>query len=87
VEEESKPKTEACPMLYDLTSCSARPTAASAFQRQEHAGLAQALYEKHKVLTYPRTDSRHLPEDYIGTVKETLGDGRHALRHASPARS
>ena len=35
-------------------------------------GLAQALYEKHKVLTYPRTDSRALPEDYIGTVKETL---------------
>jgi DNA topoisomerase-3 len=36
--------------------------------------LAQALYEKHKVLTYPRTDSRALPEDYLGTVKETLGN-------------
>src|SRR5205814_6890336 len=33
---------------------------------------AQALYEKHKVLTYPRTDSRHLPEDYVATVKDTL---------------
>src|SRR5262249_34538951 len=30
------------------------------------------LYEKHKVLTYPRTDSRHLPEDYMATVNETL---------------
>ncbi|HEX5345084.1 MAG TPA: DNA topoisomerase, partial [Duganella sp.] len=35
-------------------------------------GLAQALYEKHKVLTYPRTDSRFLPEDYLDTVKQTL---------------
>jgi DNA topoisomerase-3 len=52
--------------------CSARPTAASAFPPRTRWGMAQALYEKHKVLTYPRTDSRHLPEDYIGTVKETL---------------
>ena len=35
-------------------------------------GLAQALYEKHKVLTYPRTDSRALPEDYPATVKDIL---------------
>src|SRR5678809_193611 len=34
--------------------------------------LAQALYEKHKVLTYPRTDARALPEDYLPTVKDTL---------------
>src|SRR6188768_119489 len=34
--------------------------------------LAQALYERHKVLTYPRTDSRALPEDYLATVKKTL---------------
>ena len=32
----------------------------------------QALYEKHKVLTYPRTDSKALPEDYMGTVNQTL---------------
>ena len=36
-------------------------------------GLAQALYERHKVLTYPRTDAKALPEDYIETVKKTLG--------------
>src|SRR4029079_1636552 len=35
-------------------------------------GLAQALYEKHKALTYPRTDARALPEDYIATVKKTM---------------
>ena len=34
--------------------------------------LAQSLYERHKALTYPRTDSRHLPEDYLPTVKETM---------------
>src|SRR5438552_5519925 len=34
--------------------------------------LAQSLYDRHKVLTYPRTDSRALPEDYVGTVKKTL---------------
>jgi DNA topoisomerase-3 len=34
--------------------------------------IAQALYERHKVLTYPRTDSKHLPEDYLSTVKKTV---------------
>jgi DNA topoisomerase-3 len=42
------------------------------FSAKNTLGLAQALYEKHKVLTYPRTDSRHLPEDYLTSVKETL---------------
>jgi DNA topoisomerase-3 len=72
VEEESKPKTEACPMLYDLTSLQREANGRFGFSAKNTLGLAQALYEKHKVLTYPRTDSRHLPEDYIGTVKETL---------------
>src|SRR5207302_1168975 len=43
------------------------------FSAKTTLSLAQALYEKHKVLTYPRTDSRALPEDYLQTVKETLG--------------
>jgi DNA topoisomerase-3 len=72
VEEESKPKTEACPMLYDLTSLQREANGRFGFSAKNTLGLAQALYEKHKVLTYPRTDSRHLPEDYLGTVKETL---------------
>ena len=51
--------------------------------------LAQALYERHKVLTYPRTDARALPEDYIATVKKTLEaldgrDGLRAVRQADP---
>lgn len=74
VEEESKPKTEACPMLYDLTSLQREANGRFGFSAKNTLGIAQALYEKHKALTYPRTDSRHLPEDYIGTVKETLGN-------------
>ena len=72
VEEESKPKTEACPMLYDLTSLQREANGRFGFSAKNTLGIAQALYEKHKVLTYPRTDSRHLPEDYLATVKETL---------------
>jgi DNA topoisomerase-3 len=72
VEEESRPKTEACPMLYDLTSLQREANGRFGFSAKNTLGIAQALYERHKVLTYPRTDSRHLPEDYIGTVKETL---------------
>jgi DNA topoisomerase-3 len=74
VEEESKPKTEACPMLYDLTSLQREANGRFGFSAKNTLGLAQALYEKHKVLTYPRTDSRHLPEDYLATVKSTLGE-------------
>ncbi|MCF8177581.1 MAG: DNA topoisomerase III [Sulfuritalea sp.] len=72
VEEESKPKTEACPMLYDLTSLQREANSRFGISAKNTLGIAQALYERHKVLTYPRTDARHLPEDYIGTVKETL---------------
>jgi DNA topoisomerase-3 len=74
VEEESKPKTEACPMLYDLTALQREANGRFGFSAKNTLGLAQALYEKHKVLTYPRTDSRHLPEDYIGAVKDTLSN-------------
>ena len=72
VEEEIKPKTEACPMLYDLTSLQREANGRFGFSAKNTLGLAQALYERHKALTYPRTDARHLPEDYIATVKETL---------------
>ncbi|MFY9326706.1 MAG: DNA topoisomerase III [Georgfuchsia sp.] len=74
VEEESKPKTEACPMLYDLTSLQRDANGRFGFSAKNTLGLAQVLYERHKALTYPRTDARHLPEDYIATVKETLGN-------------
>ena len=72
VTEESKPTTSMAPGLFDLTSLQREANARFGFSAKNTLGLAQALYEKHKVLTYPRTDSRHLPEDYLATVKETM---------------
>ncbi|MDI6749603.1 MAG: DNA topoisomerase III [Rhodocyclaceae bacterium] len=72
VSEEATPKTEACPLLYDLTSLQRDANGRFGFSARNTLALAQALYEKHKVLTYPRTDSRYLPEDMIGAVKDTL---------------
>jgi DNA topoisomerase-3 len=72
VTEESKPSTSLSPLLYDLTSLQRDANSRFGFSAKNTLGVAQALYEKHKVLTYPRTDSRALPEDYIGTVKNTL---------------
>ncbi len=72
VTEESKPSTSLSPLLYDLTSLQRDANSRFGFSAKNTLGLAQALYEKHKVLTYPRTDSRALPEDYLNTVKSTL---------------
>ena len=72
VTEESKPSTQSPPLLYDLTSLQREANGRFGFSARTTLSLAQALYEKHKVLTYPRTDSRALPEDYIGTVKQTM---------------
>ncbi|RQO37351.1 DNA topoisomerase III [Herminiimonas sp. KBW02] len=72
VTEESKPTTSMAPALFDLTSLQREANARFGFSAKNTLGLAQALYEKHKVLTYPRTDSRHLPEDYLPTVLQTL---------------
>jgi DNA topoisomerase-3 len=72
VTEESKPSTSLSPLLYDLTSLQRDANSRFGFSAKNTLGVAQALYEKHKVLTYPRTDSRALPEDYVATVKNTL---------------
>ena len=72
VTEEAKPETRLSPLLFDLTSLQREANARFGFSAKTTLSLAQALYEKHKVLTYPRTDSRCLPEDYLGTVKATL---------------
>ncbi|AXA92459.1 DNA topoisomerase III [Massilia sp. YMA4] len=72
VTEESKPTTSMAPALFDLTSLQREANGRFGFSAKNTLGLAQALYEKHKVLTYPRTDSRHLPEDYLPTVQSTL---------------
>ena len=72
VTEEAKPETRLSPALFDLTTLQREANSRFGFSAKTTLSLAQALYEKHKVLTYPRTDSRCLPEDYLPTVKETL---------------
>ena len=72
IEETSKKISERSPQLYDLTSLQREANSRFGFSAKNTLGLAQALYEKHKVLTYPRTDSRCLPEDYLDTVQETV---------------
>lgn len=88
VEEEKKPATQASPLLYDLTTLQREANARFSLSARRTLQIAQALYEKHKVLTYPRTDSRYLPEDYVGNVKaaftkfeatDLLEHGRKAL--------
>src|SRR5207302_14164 len=66
--EDSKPSTQLSPLLFDLTSLQRDANARFGFPARMTLSLAQALYERHKVLTYPRTDSRALPEDYVATV-------------------
>jgi DNA topoisomerase-3 len=72
VSEESKPSTQLSPLLFDLTSLQREANGRFGFSAKTTLSIAQALYEKHKVLTYPRTDARALPEDYLGVVKKTI---------------
>ena len=90
VTEETKPTSQASPLLFDLTSLQREANGKFGFSAKTTLSLAQALYERHKALTYPRTDSRYLPEDYLGTVKATaqmLADSpmRHIAPHAQTA--
>jgi len=72
VTETSKKSSQRSPALYDLTSLQREANGRFGFSAKNTLGIAQALYERHKVLTYPRTDSRHLPEDYLENVKEAV---------------
>jgi DNA topoisomerase-3 len=72
VTEESKPSTQMSPALFDLTSLQREANSRFGFSAKTTLALAQTLYERHKALTYPRTDSRYLPEDYLHTVQQTM---------------
>ncbi|HID70965.1 MAG TPA: DNA topoisomerase III [Desulfobacterales bacterium] len=72
VTETSKKSSQRAPALYDLTSLQREANGRFGFSAKNTLSIAQALYERHKVLTYPRTDSRHLPEDYLANVKKTI---------------
>ena len=72
VSEEAKPASQTAPLLFDLTSLQREANGRFGFSAKTTLALAQALYEKHKALTYPRTDSRALPEDYLAVAKKTV---------------
>ncbi len=72
VSEEAKPVTQASPLLFDLTSLQREANGRFGFSAKTTLALAQALYERHKALTYPRTDSRALPEDYLPVARDTF---------------
>jgi len=72
VSEEARPSTQAAPLLFDLTSLQREGNGRFGYSAKTTLSIAQALYEKHKVLTYPRTDSRALPEDYVAVAKKTI---------------
>ena len=72
VTEKSKPSKQAAPALFDLTTLQREANARFGFSARNTLAIAQALYERHKILTYPRTDSRCLPEDYVSSVKQTI---------------
>src|SRR5262245_20765993 len=94
VSEEAKPSTQSSPLLYDLTTLQREANGRFGFSAKTTLSLSQALYEKHKALTYPRTDSRALLEDYLAVIKKTMavlaegdlpGPSRELARHAKQA--
>lgn len=66
------PKKSFAPLLYDLTELQRDANKRFNFSAKETLNLMQRLYETHKVLTYPRTDSRYLTSDIVSTIKERL---------------
>jgi DNA topoisomerase-3 len=70
--ETRKPSRESAPPLFDLTSLQREGNRRFGWSARRVLGAAQRCYEAHKVLTYPRTDSRCLPSDYRATVDEVL---------------
>ncbi len=72
VEETKKPSKSSAPQLFDLTSLQREASSKHGFSAQRTLQLAQALYDRYKLLTYPRTDSKCLPEDYVAVVQDTI---------------
>ena len=85
VHEEAKPSNKSSPGLFDLTTLQREANGRFGFSAKTTLALAQSLYERHKALTYPRTDSRHLPEDYLATVNETMAMiAQSSMGHLAP---
>ena len=69
---EKKAKKTMAPGLYDLTTLQREANLKYGFSAKETLNIMQRLYENHKVLTYPRTDSRYIGKDIVPTIKERL---------------
>ena len=72
VRAEKKEKRQGAPQLYDLTELQRDANQKFGFSAKETLNIMQRLYEYHKVLTYPRTDSRYLSSDIVPTLRERL---------------
>ena len=84
---ETKPQVEQPPLLYDLTTLQREANGRFGFSASRTLGAAQALYDQHKLLTYPRTSSRYLSGDMAGQLKSVVsGVGAAAPEYADPAR-
>lgn len=84
---DKKPQVEQPPMLYDLTTLQREANSRFGFSAQRTLGAAQALYDQHKLLTYPRTSSRYLSGDMVGQLKGVArGVGAAAPEYADGAR-
>ena len=84
--ETSRKVRESAPRLFDLTTLQRTANSRFGFRAGQTLQLAQALYERHKLITYPRTDSCHLPEDYPDTVRQTLAAFASSSSFGPPAR-
>lgn len=73
ITETKKPTSQSSPLLYDLTTLQREANSRFGYSARRTLQIAQALYERYKVLTYPRTDSRYLPEDNVPVVRKILG--------------
>lgn len=87
VTEEKKATTEAPKLLFDLTTLQREANSRYGFSARRTLQIAQQLYERFKVLTYPRTDSKFLPEDNLSVARQVLGqlDNPEHAPHAKKA--
>ena len=72
VEAEAKDKSEPPPLAYDLTALQREANSRLGYSAQKTLSTLQSLYERHKLVTYPRTDSRHISRDIVPTLKDRL---------------
>jgi DNA topoisomerase III len=82
---EKKEAKERPPLLYDLTSLQREANTRFGFSAQRTLGSAQRLYEEHKAITYPRTNSRFLSSDMVAEIKPTAELVGHQREYAKAA--